>query len=222
MVQLQASALLRALPTGAAALTGKQRTSAERIRSAVERMDALVRDLLDLSKIEAGRFEVHPQAEDLRELVEEALVLARTMAEAKHLALVAEQIDDGLVLADRERVFQVLTNLVSNAIKFTPEGGRIELRTRLRRGEAEVSVSDTGRGLTAEELQFVFDRYWQGRDTGQKGSGLGLYIAKGIVEAHGGRIHVESTRGAGARFSFTLPTAPRPPAPPPDASPAAP
>jgi signal transduction histidine kinase len=129
------------------------------------------------------------------------------VAEAKGVLLREEAAPGIRVLADRERIFQVLSNLVGNAINFTPTGGRIVLRTSTGADEARVEVSDTGPGLTAEQMSQVFDRYWQASKTAREGAGLGLYIAKGIVEAHRGRIWAERNDEGGAVFLFTLPLA---------------
>jgi signal transduction histidine kinase len=112
-----------------------------------------------------------------------------------------------MVQADAERVFQVLSNLLGNAIKFTPEGGRIEMAAALNRYGCEFFVRDTGPGLTADQAQHVFDRYWQGRVGERGGAGLGLYICRGIVESHGGSIAAASAPGGGALLRFTLPLA---------------
>jgi signal transduction histidine kinase len=113
--------------------------------------------------------------------------------------------DAGLaVLADRERVFQVLSNLVGNALKFTPSGGRVSLSVEQQGATVRFAVCDTGPGIPPVSLPRVFDRFWT-ETPGKKGTGLGLFIAKGIVDAHGGRIWVESELGHGATFAFTLP-----------------
>jgi signal transduction histidine kinase len=129
------------------------------------------------------------------------------LAEVKGLRLSWTGGGDAWVDADPERVFQVLANLVGNAIKFTPSGGAVSIDIAVVDGAVRFAVRDTGSGIAAGELAHIFDRYWQarrGRGAGS-GSGLGLYIAKGIVEAHGQRIWVESTHGAGATFYFGLP-----------------
>jgi signal transduction histidine kinase len=108
--------------------------------------------------------------------------------------------------ADPERIFRVLSNLLGNAIKFTPEEGTITVRTERRGDDLSIAVTDTGPGITADHLPHVFERYWKAPSTSEPGSGLGLYIASGIVEAHGGKIWAESST-AGARFAFTLPLA---------------
>jgi signal transduction histidine kinase len=174
-------------------------------------MNALVNDLLDLAKIEAGRFELHRQDESVEEVVEEALVLLRPLAEAKHITLEAEVPPAVMVNVDRERVFQVLSNLVGNAIKFTPEAGRVTLHVTADERSVRFVVTDTGPGIPASQREHLFNRYWQAPAKSKAGSGLGLYIAKGIVEAHGGAIWFEPPSSGGASFHFTLPSA-RPPA----------
>jgi chemotaxis family two-component system sensor kinase Cph1 len=207
VIQMQAALLLRTgIDKEEPSL--RLRASAERVQKAVDRMNALIRDLLDLARIEAGRFDVRPRPEGIREIVDEALIIAYPLAEAKRIVIEVEEVsEDGSVAADRERVFQVLANLTGNAIKFTPEGGKIVLRAEARSHEVLFTVADTGPGIPSEQLPHIFDRYWQARRTAHQGTGLGLYIAKGIVEAHGGRIWAESVPGAGARFYFTLPAA---------------
>jgi signal transduction histidine kinase len=123
-----------------------------------------------------------------------------------------------LVAADAARIVQVLGNLLRNAIKFTPNGGCIGLAADARDSAVVFAVSDSGRGIAAENQQYVFDRYWQSADGARvRGSGLGLSIARGIVEAHGGRIWVESTPGQGSTFAFTIPSFPSPSFPSPRA-----
>lgn len=188
--------------TGADALRGM----AERIQRSAVHMKALTDDLLDLASIEAHRFALHFRSVESRELVEEALLAASPLAEAKRIGLAAELIDAPKLEADPERIFRVLSNLLGNAIKFTPEGGTITIRTERRDDNLSVAVADTGPGIAVEQLPHVFDRYWKTQSTGQPGAGLGLYIASGIVEAHGGKIWAESSP-AGARFTFVLPLA---------------
>ncbi|MDQ3364169.1 MAG: ATP-binding protein [Myxococcota bacterium] len=181
----------------------------ERMQRSVSRMDRLIRDLLDLAKIEAGRFEVTQAPTAVSALVTDAMVLLTPIAEAKSVAL--QWIGDGeaRVVADADRVFQVFSNLVGNAIKFTPAGGRVTLDATRIKGWVRFAVRDTGPGIAASELPNLFERYWQARRVQSMGAGLGLYIAKGIVEAHGGRIWAESERGAGSTFYFTLAPADR-------------
>jgi signal transduction histidine kinase len=144
------------------------------------------------------------QPEDSRQLIEESLLMLRPLADSKRITICDELAPVPRVELDRERFFQVLSNLIGNAIKFTPEGGTITVRTELQRNELLFTVSDSGPGIAPAELPHVFNRYWQARSERRLGSGLGLYIAKGIIEAHGGRIWVEAPPGSGARFQFTL------------------
>ena len=183
-----------------------QAKAADMILRAADRMKSLITDLLDAAKIEAGQFSVRPRPEPIDDIISDALVTTQPLAEAKHLALQTDIRDHGLVLVDRERAFQLLSNLIGNAIKFTPEEGAVSL-TAERSGDAVLfSVADTGPGISREDLDHIFDRYWHAPSDRFGGSGLGLSIAKGIVEAHGGRIWAESLPGSGARFLFVLPS----------------
>lgn len=179
-----------------------------RIDTAAAHMQRLISDLLDFAKMESGTFTIEPHAEQLRDLVLSMLGAIRAQAEAKKMALEVD-VPDGLpaVWCDRHRVGQVFSNLLGNAMKFTPEKGTIRVSARERDGVIEVSISDTGPGIPAEHLPKIFNRYWQAESTKRMGSGLGLSIAKGIVDAHGGTLEVESELGSGTRFSFTLPLA---------------
>jgi signal transduction histidine kinase len=116
------------------------------------------------------------------------------------------------VWADRVRVLQVFSNLIGNALRFTPEGGRVTVRARREGARVAFHISDTGKGIAPEHLPHLFDRYWQVKRS-REGAGLGLPIAKGLVEAHGGHIQVESAPGRGSTFSFTLPVAEAPAGP---------
>jgi signal transduction histidine kinase len=161
--------------------------------------------LLDLARLEAGRLSLDRQPADLGALVNEALGVVQPLAQARQLLVQADcETQGALAVCDRERVLQVLSNLVGNAIAFTPPGGRVTVRARASGPEIVVSVADTGPGIPEDHQRLIFDRFWKSRSSGQ-GSGLGLSIAKGIVEAHGGRIWVESSPGEGATFLFTLP-----------------
>ena len=204
-VLLQADAMLRLTGTGdkaAAVLHG----NAGRIRRSAAHMKALTDDLLDLASIEANRFALRLRPVESRELVEDALLAASPLAEAKRLTLVVELIDVPRLEADPDRIFRVLSNLLGNAIKFTPEGGTVTIRTERRGDDLSIAVADTGPGIAADQLLHVFDRYWKVQSTSQAGAGLGLYIASGIVEAHGGKIWAEPA-AEGARFIFILPLA---------------
>ncbi|HEY9226984.1 MAG TPA: ATP-binding protein [Gemmatimonadaceae bacterium] len=179
------------------------RGGVERIRRSAAHMKSLTDDLVDMASIDARRFTLDLQSVDSRKLVDEALQMAAPLAEAKRITLTKELIHTPEVEADSERIVRVLSNLLGNAIKFTPEGGRITLRAERRGDELSIAVADTGPGIPAEHIPHVFDRHWQA-DPNKPGSGLGLYIASGIIEAHGGKIWTEPSAD-GARFTFTLP-----------------
>ncbi len=183
------------------------RVTVGRIRRAADRANRLVEDLLDIGAIESGRFTVQLSTHALGPLLEEALEASRAAADEAALRLELEPPPPMEVRCDRGRILQVLGNLVGNAIKFTPRGGRVTVRAARRAREAVVSVRDTGPGMPEESLPRVFDRYWQAAHAGRGGAGLGLAIAQGLVRAHGGSIWVESRVGAGSTFSFTLPLA---------------
>jgi light-regulated signal transduction histidine kinase (bacteriophytochrome) len=176
-----------------------------RIRSSATHMKALIDDLLDLARIEANRFVLRPRSVESGVMIEEALLAVAPLAAAKRITLASQAIDSTTLEADPEQIFRVLSNLLGNAIKFTPEGGTVTVQAERRRDELMTTVSDTGPGIPADNLPHLFERYWQARPARQVGAGLGLYIAKGIVEAHGGRIWAESP--AGAKLIFTLPLA---------------
>jgi signal transduction histidine kinase/DNA-binding NarL/FixJ family response regulator len=170
-----------------------------------ERMNRLIQDLLDVSALEAGRLRVQPVPCAAGPLTAEALQLLEPQARAAGVRLSRVTSPVPPVRADRERVLQVLSNLLGNAVKFTPAGGAVELAVESRGAEVVFTVRDEGPGIAAEDVPRVFDRFWQGAGTRRGGAGLGLAIARGIVESHGGRIWVESVPGAGSTFSFTLP-----------------
>ena len=175
------------------------------IRQASEQMDSLIRDLLDVTRIEAGRLRVETVPTDVKDLLDDALGTLSPVAGAKSIQLQLST-DPGLpmVAADRERIRQALSNLIGNSVKFSPRGSVIELRAQKKDGEIVVSVSDRGPGMNEEQLSHAFDRFWQSRRTDREGAGLGLAITRGIIEAHGGKIWAESAEGAGSKFSFTL------------------
>ncbi len=201
-VMLSASLLLRAPESP------RVRRYAEALQRSASRMDRLIHELLDLSSMDAGKFRVEPRRERLEAIVEEALAVVAPLAGEKGIALGAPGGPLGEeVSCDRERILQVLSNLLGNAIQFAPRGGHVTIRLARSALEAAVTVEDDGPGIPPEDLPHLFDRYWKSRS--RRGTGLGLAIAHGIVEAHGGRIRVESAPGAGSRFTFTLPVAAR-------------
>jgi len=180
----------------------------QRMQRAAARMNDLVNDLLDLTKIDAGTLTIEPKPEVLAVVVEEALDHVRAVAVDKKVALACTVAEDMPPVAiDRHRLLQAFANLLGNAVKFTAGGGSVRIDAEHAEGAAMVRVHDTGAGIAPEHLPHLFDRYWQAKATSSLGAGLGLFIAKGIVEAHGGTITVDSTLGVGTTFSFTLPWA---------------
>nr|WP_225937518.1 HAMP domain-containing sensor histidine kinase [Myxococcus sp. RHSTA-1-4] len=179
-------------------------------------MLGLITRMLDAARLDAGQpLAVEPRPEPVSELIGEALALIEPQAARCNIHLEPRLAPGLMALCDRERILQVLANLLGNAVKFTPKDGTVTVETTEAPGEVRVAVRDTGPGIPEDELPRLFQRHWQSRGTAHRGSGLGLYIAKGLVEAHGGRLWVESTVGTGSTFHFTLPLAPerRPPHP---------
>lgn len=181
--------------------------SIESLDRAARKMRQLIDDILDVSRIEGRGLVVEPHPREAASLVSDAIDMTWATARAKSITLESHVPADLRVMCDPTRIFQVLVNLLDNAVKFTGNGGRVEVRAQPGDGQIRFSVSDSGAGIAEEELKHIFDRFWQGRSQGRAGAGLGLAIAKGIVEAHGGGLTVESQLGKGATFSFTLPAA---------------
>ena len=178
------------------------------IRNSAEQMERLIRDLLEVKRIEAGQLSVERDKVQVGPLVAEAVELLTGIAEGKGVQLQTDiPAHIPAVYADRERILQAFSNLVGNAVKFTSAGGTIRITARPMDDMVQLSVTDTGSGISADDLAHVFDRYWQAksRRRGRQGIGLGLVIVKGIVEAHGGKVWVESEMGVGSTFHFSLP-----------------
>lgn len=181
---------------------------ARRIERYVSRMSRLIGDLLDVTRLEAGKLQIIATLEDPALVLEEAFESHRPLAAAKNIEMSCHVAGRPLrTYFDGERILQVLGNLIGNAIKFTPEGGRIELRLTRARDEVSFDVVDTGRGIPEDAIATVFDRFAQSSKENRSGLGLGLYISRRIIEAHGGRIWVESQVGRGSAFHVSLPTA---------------
>lgn len=188
-----------------AALEDARGLNIDVIQRAADQMDALVTSLADATRMNAGRFTIEPAPCDLVALSREVADLLEPVAVDRNVRLeMTTACDDAVCAADRERLLQVLINVMSNGIKFTPPGGMVRLEVVADDDDVEIAVSDTGLGIASDQLSQIFDRYWQGRP-GHRGSGLGLYIAKGIIESHGGRIWAESEPGRGSCFRMTLP-----------------
>jgi signal transduction histidine kinase len=207
-ISLRASAIARAgdVRSGAREEVGKV---AGGIVNACHRMAHLLESLLDAAGIEAGHLMIRPQRLAVGSLLHEAIETFEPVAQEKGIRIAAGVVPSDLsVCADRERLLQVLSNLVGNALKFTPARGAVTVTAMGGDSEVSFKVSDTGAGIPRDDVAHVFDRYWTTNAPRAKGVGLGLYIAKGLVEAHGGRIWVESAVGQGSCFGFDLPVAP--------------
>ena len=190
-------------------LNDKQAEYMQDIHESGRHLLDLINDILDLSKIEAGRMELETSTFDLSDSLRSALTLVRERA-SRHGIELSLDVADGVggIVADERKVRQVVLNLLSNAVKFTPDGGRVTLSARRADGVFEVAVSDTGIGIAPGDQAAVFEEFRQvGTDAARKheGTGLGLALAKRFVELHGGTMRVVSSPGAGATFSFTLP-----------------
>ncbi|MDR7057716.1 light-regulated signal transduction histidine kinase (bacteriophytochrome) [Pseudomonas koreensis] len=180
-------------------------TAIDTMQQATARMNTLLEDLLDTSKIDAGRYSITPQPLDVGLIFEEAQSLLSPLAHDKDISISFQADPDLRIHADPERLFQVLSNLVGNAIKFTPRMGTVGVHAKSVGDEIVFIVRDSGEGIPKEHLPHVFDRYWTVKEGNPTGTGLGLYITQGIVEAHGGQIVAESEPGQGSEFRFTVP-----------------
>jgi len=190
-------------------LTEKQIHYLTRVRSNTQHLAGLINDLLDLSKIEEGKIELQAERLSLGGLVHEVLETLRPIAVEKSIELAVTLETSVFVWADPDKVTQVLTNLIGNAIKFTPPRGKVMISSASKPdGWVRVSVSDTGPGIPMDEREKIFDKFYQIAPHGEskpKGTGLGLAICKTLVELHGGKIWVESEQKGISIFSFTLP-----------------
>jgi signal transduction histidine kinase len=186
----------------------------KRIERYAARMNRLIGDLMDVASIDAGKLAVTPATRDLAILIAEAVDTFRATASAKGVSL-ETRIDAAPLLAafDHQRILQVLANLISNSLKFTPRGGNIKIGGEQEQGSVRVSVEDSGCGIPDHALERIFERFSQVGKKDRRGLGLGLYISRCIVEAHGGRIWAESQPGAGSKIGFTLPANPSASAP---------
>jgi signal transduction histidine kinase len=189
-------------------LNEKQEEYLKDIHASGQHLLSLINDILDLSKIEAGRMELELTDFDLPTAIENALTLVRERAGRRDIAL-HQAVDQrlGQIRGDERKIKQVLLNLLSNALKFTPEGGQVDVRATVSDGMAEVSVTDTGVGIAPEDQDAVFEEFRQVGTAAKKveGTGLGLALSRKFIELHGGRIWVTSQVGAGSTFTFTIP-----------------
>lgn len=203
--------LLRSKPLGEIAAEKREKALAI-IQESTERLSHFINDILDLAKLKSGHVEIRRRPYEVSEGIEEVVGLLLPLFEKKQIPCTIDVPDNIPVLqADHEKIRQVLTNLLSNALKFTPPQGKIRIAAKNQSEFVEITVKDSGMGIPDDQKEAVFERFRQvknSRDvvTGQKGTGLGLAIAKGNVEAHGGRIWIESELGKGTTVHFTLPT----------------
>jgi signal transduction histidine kinase len=195
---------LEELGTGAPAVV---RDAATGIRASIDWLQRMIRDLLDVASIDAGRMRLERRTRDPLLILMKAVDMLEPLAADAGLALRWEMPEHlPAVVVDEDRVLQVIANLVGNAIKFTHAGGCVTIRASSSDDSVRISVSDTGPGIAPASLARIFDRFWQDRGAANvRGTGLGLAIAKGLVEAHGGRLWVESVLGQGSTFHMTLP-----------------
>jgi signal transduction histidine kinase len=186
----------------------EQRDLIETIRTSSRQMQRLIDDLLDVARMETGRLTVAKVPINPASLVREAVESNDGIAAQKRQRLIS-RIPPALpeICADRDRLMQVFGNLISNAMKFTPERGTILVEAREQAGLVMFSVSDSGPGIPETDLSHIFRPYWQAKKTAHLGAGLGLAIVRGIVEAHGGEISARNEGGGGAVFTFSIPVA---------------
>jgi signal transduction histidine kinase len=203
IVSMAAEYLLDSLPAGGA--WSRERKQVEMISRAGRSMNAMIEDLLDIARIETGVLAVERVAVPVAPLMDEAATMLRPIAEKNHQRLECT-VAEGLppICADRDRVIQVLSNLVGNAVKFTPAGGTIAVAAEAQKSAVLFRVSNTGTGISAAQIPHLFDRFWQARRADRRGLGLGLPIVKALVEAHGGRVTVESDEARGTTFTFSI------------------
>jgi signal transduction histidine kinase len=183
----------------------KPRKSLEIIRRAGDRMERLIRDLLDLARIQSGTLHLELQVEDLQTIVDEVMDAHEALARERDIALVRGTHDHITLTCDRARIMQVLSNLVGNALKFCRAGDRVSLTTHALAVEAAIEVEDNGPGIAEDELPRIFQPYFSGALKAKQGTGLGLYISRGIILAHRGTLTCDSAPGRGARFSIRVP-----------------
>lgn len=198
---IMAAGLIRDFPLAPEQLASR----IQMILTAAQRMNRLIQDLLDVARLEAGRLVLERTDNDAVSIANEAVDLSAARAATKSLRLRVESAPDlPLISVDRDRILRVFTNIIDNAIRFTPDGGRIVIGVTTRGDDVCFSVADTGPGIAPDDADHLFEPFWQ-RQGGGEGAGLGLTIARGITEAHGGKISVDSTPGHGATFCFTVP-----------------
>ena len=202
-INLAATLITDTMPNAAPALT----RSVSTILRAADRMGNLIENLVSAAAIDSGTFTLAPNSQDVHELMDELLLLLEPIAKNRSIQLELH-LPTTLpsIWCDRAGILQVLTNLAGNAVKFSPVRSAVEFHASADSDFVTLAVVDHGPGIASEQLPRLFERFWKGNDVRQNGVGLGLFIAQGIVAAHGGKIWVESTLGSGCRFSFSIPT----------------
>jgi signal transduction histidine kinase len=202
-VQLSAATLMSQLATD-----HRARRHLEMIHRSCMRMENLIDDLLDTASIREGRLQLEIQREPVASVLAEALDLQQAVAAEHGIHLVGGcALPDVEILCDRDRMLQVFGNLIGNSLKFCRPGDTVTVACTQAGEHVVFSVTDTGPGIQDQVLPYLFDPYWSGSEHVKRGAGLGLYISRGIVESHGGRIWVDSAPGAGSKFQFTIPIA---------------
>ncbi len=206
VILLSLQAVRRALQAGDAKSRESLQTHLNRIARASATMRVMIEEVLDVAYIESGKFRIDWTPLEAAALLSEAKATMEPIAAEKRVEFRVEAPESARISGDRDRLLQVFSNLIGNAIKFTPENGTVVARMRVSDGDAVFTVQDTGEGIPMDELPYIFDRFRQVKPSKRRtGVGLGLSIAKGIVEAHGGRIWVESREGLGTTVHFTVP-----------------
>lgn len=201
-LQLNAELLSRRAPKGD--LGDAMRQHAATSQRLIARMSRMVNDLVDLTSIEAGQLAITSKEIEVAQIVRDTIEAFGPIAKARGVDLTASDTAEAVAWLDADRIQQVLANLVSNALKFTPAGGEVSIRAEIEGGELHFAVRDTGVGIPVDALGTIFEKYRQVSHD-RRGIGLGLYISRSIVEAHGGRMWVESERGSGSTFHCALP-----------------
>jgi light-regulated signal transduction histidine kinase (bacteriophytochrome) len=207
VIVMQCGMMQRVIAADASPASKRLNSAIDTLQRASGRMTRLLEDLLDTSKIEAGRYSIDVQPLDVSQFFEDTWSLLSPLAQNKYIELTFTTEPELKMFADPERMFQVLSNLVGNAIKFTPKAGTVSVNARAEGDTVVVTVVDSGNGIAADQLPHIFERYWRIREGNPSGTGLGLYISRGIVKAHGGDLSAASEPGVGSEFRFTVPRA---------------
>jgi len=207
VIVMQCGMMQRVIAADVTPASKRLNSAIDTLQRATSRMTTLLEDLLDTSKIEAGRYLIDTKPLEVSQFFEDAWSLLMPLALNKFIDLTFTGEPNLKIMADPERMFQVLSNLVGNAIKFTPKEGTISVTATVEGGLVAVNIVDSGPGIAPDQLPYVFERYWRIREGNPSGTGLGLYISQGIIKAHGGELTATSELGVGSVFRFTVPLA---------------